>query len=203
MPRIETAGGFRLGKDIVGQAATADEQRIDAQVEARFLGNGVLGSKGVDEKLEIGSRFGSGFFEPDVESEKLDVADGNPPLQERKKVELGRQAGGLEHLFARTVVDQQIFHHNAVQQAEADAPHTETGVQKGFQLMGDEHRKLTLDIGNVQQQGDDDIEADEDTNHPTYCLLQSSDRPLIFIFSQQKYEIIHYPYYFYHYFCSA
>ena len=50
------------------------------------LGTVSLGSKGVNQKLEIGSRFGSGFFELDVESEKLDVADRNLPLQERKKV---------------------------------------------------------------------------------------------------------------------
>ena len=200
---IEASGCFGFGKHMIGKLSTTDEERVDAQVEMFLLGHRILGSKSVDEELEIGGRFRCLLFKIDVETEQLDVVDGHLALEKGNQVELGGQACGFEHFLAGTVVECEVVDHNAVQKADVDTADAETGAQKRFKLVGDKCCELVLDIRNVQYQCEADIHTDDDTDRPADYLLQSSDRPLIFLFSQQNYEIIRYPYYFYHYFCSA
>ena len=64
------------------------------------------------------------------------------------------------------------------------------------------YSRLLLNKWYVQQKNYSDIYSQYDTEHPTYSLFQRSDKRLL-LFSEQKYKIVRYESYFYHYFCTV
>lgn len=164
--------------------------------------NGIFRGKGVEHKLKIRRSVGRLSLQMNIETEQLHVADGNLSLQQRKEIELGRQAGYLEQFFLCLVVQQKVVDNNPVQKAHVDTAYRNAGRQERRKLTGHYDRQLLLNIRNIQQQNGAYIQGKQGTQYPPYYTFYFFDRQLIFLFSEQKYKIKHYPSYFYHYFCS-
>ena len=171
MTGVELTGRVPLGQDIIRQPTTADKDGIDTQIQRGFPTERILRGKSVQYETEIRLVKGRTLMQIDVEAKKLHRANRYFPLKQRQDVELGGKPSHLQHVPARAIFQHQVVHNNTIQQAYIYAPDGQLCLKHLAKLIGHKHRHALLDIGDIQQQYGADVNAQHDTDNPTYCTF--------------------------------
>ena len=138
----------------------AHDERADGHVEGLLGRGGVGGGEGIERKLIVGRGGGVGAIEPEMGREHLCRRDAHTPVEQLPGVDAHCQARCPNHRGAALVVDGGVVDDDAVEEPEVDATYFHARVEGGGEQRRHSRGCGTLDIGYMQQYGNQQIKAD-------------------------------------------